>query len=335
MHRRSVILLQLVRRILQIAAILLAFVAVGLSFVGDSADSFFGSLLVGVIFVGISGGAAAGLMFLSRKLGQRIYDMEAATLFKEIVEGQRKIFSVFLRPFYVTNKLFESRFVTGGPDTMLPTTYLKNPNSWLEVELVKAMRGTSPVIGLGRPGEALGVGRILTNEQDWRVAVTGLIDCATYIFCIPSGHPGTLWEIDHIVEHSLLAKTIFIMPPLPQTRRKKEKFGLEEDWANLIVEMKKRGLTFPKYEKEGMLFSIKSANSVDTQTFELNSPRSIRMGVEALVTAPAKLAANTKPAANTWKNLITFLRWFFLEPYRPDWPGPRYLLAKIRQYLLH
>jgi hypothetical protein len=215
---------------------------------------------------------------------------------------------------------------------MLPTTYLKNPNSWLEVELVKAMRGTSPVIGLGRPGEALGVGRILTNEQDWRVAVTGLIDCATYIFCIPSGHPGTLWEIDHIVEHSLLAKTIFIMPPLPQTTRpwhRKKEFGLEEDWANLIVEMKKRGLSFPKYEKEGMLFSIKSANSVDTQTFELNSPRSIRMGVEALVTASAKPAAYapSQAAANNVEK-ITFLRWFFLEPYIP-----RHLLAKIRQYL--
>ena len=95
MQRGLVIFLQLVRMILLIAAILLAFVAVGLSVLGDSVDSFFGGLLVGVIFVGISGGTAAGLMFLSRKLGQRIYDLEAATLFKEIVEGQRKIFSVF------------------------------------------------------------------------------------------------------------------------------------------------------------------------------------------------------------------------------------------------
>ena len=227
------IFLQLVRRILQIAAILLAFVAVGLYALGESVPSI-GSLLFDVIFVGITGGTAAGLMFLSRKLGQRIYDMEAATLFKEIVEGQREIFSVFLRPFYVTNKLLEISL--RNFEISWPTTYLKSPNSWLEIELVKAMRGTSPVIGLGRPGEALGVGRILTDEQNWRVTVTELIDCATYIFCIPSGHPGTLWEIDHLVEHSLLAKTVFIMPPLPQTmvgppwRRKKEKVGLEEDW---------------------------------------------------------------------------------------------------------
>src|SRR6516162_6321145 len=101
------IFLQLVRRILQIAAILLALVAVGLSVLGESVPSVIGPLLFDVIFVGITGGTAAGLMFLSRKLGQRIYDMEAATLFKEIVEGQREIFSVFLRPFYVTNKLLE------------------------------------------------------------------------------------------------------------------------------------------------------------------------------------------------------------------------------------
>src|SRR5262249_30999277 len=88
------IFLQLVRMILQIAAILLAFVAVGLYALGESVPSI-GSLLFDVVFVGITGGTAAGLMFLSRKLGQRIYNMEAATLFNEIVEGQREIFSVF------------------------------------------------------------------------------------------------------------------------------------------------------------------------------------------------------------------------------------------------
>jgi hypothetical protein len=51
----------------------------------------------------------------------------------------------------------------------------------------------------------------------------------------------------------------------------------------LIIEMKKRGLSFPKYEKEGMLFSIKSATSIETQNFQLSSPRSIRRGVKKLV----------------------------------------------------
>jgi hypothetical protein len=315
------IFLQLVRRILQIAAILLAFVAVGLYALGESVPSI-GSLLFDVIFVGITGGTAAGLMFLSRKLGQRIYDMEAATLFKEIVEGQREIFSVFLRPFYVTNKLLEISL--RNFEISWPTTYLKSPNSWLEVELVKAMRGTSPVIGLGRPGEALGVGRILTDEQNWRVTVTELIDCATYIFCIPSGHPGTLWEIDHLVEHSLLAKTVFIMPPLPQTmvgppwRRKKEKVGLEEDWANLIVEMEKRGLSFPKYEKEGMLFSIKSANSVDIQTFELSSPRSIRMGVEALLMLGPSRFASLRAKHPLLTSIVNY-SWRVIFWTRPPW----------------
>ena len=141
------------------------------------------------------------------------------------------------------------------------------------------MRGMSPVVGLGRPGEALGVGRILTNEKDWRAAATSLIDRAVYIFCIPSGRAGTLWEIDHILEHHLLARTVFIMPPLPGD------IGLEDDWANLIVEMKKRGLTFPKYKNNGMLFYITSATSVATRPFQLASPGSIRRGVKELVYA--------------------------------------------------
>jgi len=86
MQRGLVIFLQLVRMILLIAAILLAFVAAGLSVLGESMPAVYGFLFE-VIFVGITGGTAVGLMFLSRKLGQRIYDLEAATLFKEIVEG--------------------------------------------------------------------------------------------------------------------------------------------------------------------------------------------------------------------------------------------------------
>ena len=159
---------------------------------------------------------------------------------------------------------------------------------------MKAMRRKSPVVGLGRPGEALGVGRILTNEEDWRAAAIKLINRAMYIFCIPSSRAGTLWEIDYILEHHLSGKAIFIMPPLPNAKliwRRKSKLGLEDDWGNLIVEMKKRELSFPQYENNGMLFRITSAGSIETTPFWLSSPRSITSSVEDLMgpvtTAPS------------------------------------------------
>jgi hypothetical protein len=77
------------------------------------------------------------------------------------------------------------------------------------------MRWLSPIIGLGRPGEAIGAGRILTSEEEWKTIAARMIDQAMYIICIPSSHAGTLWEIDRIVECGLLSKTFFIMPRLP------------------------------------------------------------------------------------------------------------------------
>jgi uncharacterized protein (DUF486 family) len=68
-------------------------------------------LLAAVLFFVIVvtlGLLAYGLVFLAKKLGQKVYDIKALALYNEIIEGRRKVFSVFLRPFYVTNRLFES-----------------------------------------------------------------------------------------------------------------------------------------------------------------------------------------------------------------------------------
>jgi hypothetical protein len=283
----KIFFLRITRRVLQIAAILFAiFYAYG-----PSSSSF---NVVFFIFNLVLAAIAAGLMILYRKIDQRVYDMEAIGLYKEIAVGHRETFSVFLRPFYVTNELIQTKSVSAfyAGSGLLPKELLRPPFYRLEVQLVEAMRRKSPVVGLGRPGEALGVGRILTNEEDWRAAATKLIDRAMYIFCIPSGRAGTLWEIDYVLEHHLLAKTIFIMPPMPNARKsiwrrkinlKQIQFGLEADWGNLIVEMKKRGLSFPQYERNGMLFRILSANSIETTPFWLSSPRSITCGIEDLM----------------------------------------------------
>ena len=135
------------------------------------------------------------------------------------------------------------------------------------MKLVKAMRWIAPVIALGRPGEAIGVGRILANEESWRAAITSLIDRATIVFCIPSAHEGTRWEIAHIIERFHLHKTIFVMPP------KSVFFGraneLEDDWAKLAKEMREQGYLFPLYQAAGLLFVIDASNkSITRQPFQ-------------------------------------------------------------------
>jgi hypothetical protein len=234
-----------------------------------------------VIFIIIPGLLGIVLIFFARKLGQKAYDIKALALYKEINEGQRKTFSVFLRPFYVTNRLSEEGIVY---PPITPWAFLTDPNYHLETQFVKAMRWISPIIGLGRPGEAFGVGRILVSEEDWRGVAAKLIDLAAYIICIPSSRTGTLWELDYIAERGLLYKTIFVMPPLPPKGLfSRKRFELSDDWDKLVIEAKKRGIPFPEYENRAVLFCVRSTSSIEKMEFKLNSFRSIRKSVKALI----------------------------------------------------
>jgi hypothetical protein len=76
-----------------------------------SGDAYWLRMLTVLLFtetVMTLGLLAFGLASLAKKLEQKVYDVEALDLYNEIVEGHQKVFSVYLRPFYITNKLFES-----------------------------------------------------------------------------------------------------------------------------------------------------------------------------------------------------------------------------------
>ena len=201
-------------------------------------------LLVSVVFVAIPGTISIFLVFLSGKLGQRAYDADAINLFRHIDEGSTRTFFVYLRPFYVTNKLVEAGFF----DPFSPLSILKDTDFYLESQLVKAMKQLGPIVGLGRPGESLGVGRILTTEYEWKQNVAKLLVTAKIIFCIPSTREGTLWEVSYVIENRYLSKTIFVMPPTPTKGvSDRKKFELADDWSNICTIMNTRSFLFPTY----------------------------------------------------------------------------------------
>jgi len=161
-----------------------------------------------------AGGVAFGARHISEKVGQKSYDIKSRLLYNEVIAGIHEVFFVFLRPFYTTNKIlvnddlgilsqFKLRNYTGG------NTFR------LEIQLVKAFQSIGPVVGLGRPGEAVGVGRILTTEEGWKAAASKLIEQALCVICVPSSKSGTLWELEQIFERGFESKTVFVMPPFP------------------------------------------------------------------------------------------------------------------------
>lgn len=180
-------------------------------------------------------------VFLSRKLPklrQKRRDDYALSVFNALELGTIQEFAVFLRPFYLTGQIAQTVESFGSDST---TTY------GFEAEMIGALAELMPAVALGRPGEAIGVGRIRTDDSSWKTAAAELMSRASLILCVPSAHQGTAWELEQIVQNGYLAKTLFFMPisissfsSLQQQR---------EDW-NLVVEfMGRYGVSFPRYRE--------------------------------------------------------------------------------------
>jgi hypothetical protein len=155
------------------------------------------------------------------------------------------VFSLFLRPFSLTRKL------------PVQNPYKAVGNLWagavgesntidIETLLADAFSSETPLIGLGKPGEAVGVGRIDTSETQWKSEIEKLASAAQSIFVIPSDHEGTKWEINYLISNHFLSKTVFVMPP---SRSDEVQFDWEKSRGQLPIEM-------PPYFEEGMLFTV-------------------------------------------------------------------------------
>ena len=136
--------------------------------------------------------------------------------------------------------------------------------------LAEAAEKGLPLVALGRPGEQIGAGRIMTSEERWKEDIELLATAALVIFLFPSTRPGTLWETDWLMQHAMIKKTIFVMPPM----RKKSIFfksgGQTYDWRSiwpeLVSTIRNRGIEFPKYEDKGELFTLGNDLRVSVST---------------------------------------------------------------------
>jgi hypothetical protein len=180
-------------------------------------------------------------------------------------------FAVFLRPFYTTDKIISRHImmmpVQYGTTTTYQTVIIEHR---LEDAIVDAFRRTMPVVALGKPGETFGVGRILADEDSWQKAAAELMDRAALIIFQPSSRPGSFWEMNQIMLHRYLSKTVFIMPPNP-TKWK----DLRGDWDLLKQNISSSGITFPEYQEDGLLFSVDAKGQFISEKLFLDSTRKL------------------------------------------------------------
>jgi hypothetical protein len=168
------------------------------------------ALTVALIFFVFWFRAAGGA---DERTAQRSRDRRAASLLEEMKNGGIEFF-LYLRPFASTGGVQIVRSITprrirGG----LVTGALEVCWNDLEALLAKYLEPYGPLIGLGRPGEQIGAGRITSDEESWQTLVTTLAANARLLFLLPALDSGTRWEMDLVFSQpGLLGKTIFIVP---------------------------------------------------------------------------------------------------------------------------
>ncbi len=156
-----------------------------------------------------------------------------------------------------------------------------------------AIRKVGPLIALGRQGEAMGAGRIATDDAKWQTDIRVLMDRARAILCVPSDRPGTMWEMDTLKTANLLHKVIFIMPP-----RSKGDLDTKERWELARQALIGHGLEPPPYDNRGLLFEVGPDGRIcNIEPMLLTSPRQVRKSLQRLLSYDGSTGGFLKAAA--------------------------------------
>lgn len=189
---------------------------------------FFGLIAIYFLFVGGQNWAREK----DQLIAQRARDHRAVWIYNRLSAHQydelARPYSLYLRPFSSTGHVriaiasrVYKRGVLAGPgrtyDPELGSTELYKRYvtfADFETELARVVEPLAPLIGLGRPGEQIGAGRIESEHKDWRDKLALLAEHAMVIFLVPSTNAGTQWEMERIRDNArLLHKTVLFIPP--------------------------------------------------------------------------------------------------------------------------
>lgn len=195
---------------------------------------------------------------------RRIFDQLALRLDKSPFTTPITAFSLYLRPFDIAESLTISRDTANLFDWDL---YARPGQDSFERVLAEALSGTAPLVGLGAEAQQLGGAGRAGLKDNWQLAISEAMSCATFIFVVPATNDGTMWELQQIAERKLFHKTVFVMPPSGY-RVKSERYSLDT-WIEVSETVfGKTGLRFPAHEINGALFAF-DANGALAGTLEL------------------------------------------------------------------
>lgn len=194
-----------------------------------------------------------------RRSHQLKRDRRAQLLFEQACAGRAGDYSLYLRAFTTTGQMpaeDTSTLLQPGFDPRDVQSQVVD----LETVFAEVLESSAPLVALGRPGEQFGVGRLKTEDDRWRNDLKVLADNALILLVLPSPGQGLQWEIEWIIRHGHLKKSLFVMPPrkpwfvtLPGRSRP---FPWGETWHTLRKSFERSGIALPAYDKGGMVFFL-------------------------------------------------------------------------------
>jgi hypothetical protein len=209
------------------------------------------TMLAAAVMAAVLGGAAKSA-FRPNPLVQSARDYVAQAFGEAIMEPGLDLqlaYAVYLRPFVVTGVLRDR----GETASLIVPPVLPQYHARRIVELETPLGDATwalgiPLLGLGKPGEAFGAGRLAGAEAEWQQTVASLIARAKLVLVIPSDHRGTLWELSYLMEHQVVDRCMFIMPWAVKSRYS------VQDWRATAAACKEVGIELPEYVPQGALF---------------------------------------------------------------------------------
>lgn len=254
--------------------------------------------MIALVWTMLSGGRLARAR--EQRAIQRSRDVAAssvATLNRQPARSpERSVmphYVLYLRPFSSTGRiqiLLKRRQHKGRPPGLRAPVRYSYTCEWgdLETTIAEAIEPVAQLVALGRPGEQIGAGRVLTADSEWKKEFTRLARGADQILVVPSNHPGTKWELDRLLSKpDLLRKTLIVLPPDYSYRRQallprdvaqnsklgdvahRSKFGLEDlsgdvsaILSDAIASLKLLGIDAPRKNKSGSLLRISADHRV-------------------------------------------------------------------------
>jgi hypothetical protein len=224
-------------------------------------------------------------------------------------------FYLYLRAFETTGRLHVPLFLRLRKISIGLMRLVTND---VESYVSGAIRRIAPLVALGSTGEAIGAGRIVTDDDHWRADVRVLMDRAKAILVVPSDRPGTIWEIDTLKSSDLLHKVIFIMPP-----RSKGTLDTRERWGVAQQAMAARGLDAPDYQDRGLLFVVGANGKVsNVEPMLLPSPRQVRKSLGRLLSTDRAAGGLFKAVAGAERRSRRATFWGWTETMRQLSPYP-------------